>query len=63
MGAVVWVLTPNDFTDLAELQQRLLGFQQRYQQTAAPFGWRYTRADLNRLLRRLDQADPLAQAA
>jgi transposase len=57
------VLTPNDFTDLAELQQRLLGFQQRYQQTAAPFGWRYTRADLDRLLRRLDQADPLTQAA
>ena len=57
------VLTPNDFTDLAELQQRLLGFQQRYQQTAAPFGWRYTRADLDRLPRRLDQADPLTQAA
>jgi transposase len=57
------VLTPNDFTDLAELQQRLLGFQQHYQQTAAPFGWRYTRADLDRLPRRLDQADPLTQAA
>jgi DDE superfamily endonuclease len=48
------VLTPNDFVDLAELEQRLLGFQRRYQQTAVPFDWRFTRADLDRLLRRLD---------
>jgi transposase len=48
------VLTPNDFTDLAELEQRLLGFQRRYEQTADPFDWRYTRADLDRLLQRLD---------
>jgi hypothetical protein len=54
------VLTPNDFTDLTEVQQRLLGFQRRYQQTAMPFDWRYTRADLDRLLHRLDE---LAQAA
>jgi DDE superfamily endonuclease len=27
------VLTPNDFTDLAEVEHRLLGFQRRYQQT------------------------------
>jgi hypothetical protein len=47
-------LTPNDFVDLAEVTQRLLGFQRRYQQTAAPFDWRYTRTDLDRLLRRLD---------
>jgi hypothetical protein len=37
------VLTPNDFTDLAEVEQRLLGFQRRYQQTAMPFDWRFTR--------------------
>jgi hypothetical protein len=54
------VLTPNDFTDLVEVQQRLLGFQRRYQQTAQPFDWRYTRCDLDRLLRRLDE---LPQAA
>jgi len=47
-------LTPNDFVDLAEVTQRLLAFQRRYQQTAAPFDWRYTRTDLDRLLRRLD---------
>jgi len=49
------VLTPNDFTDRGELRQRLLGFQRRYQQTAVPFDWRYTRADLDRLLHRLDE--------
>jgi transposase len=58
------VLTPNDFDDLAEVQQRLLGFQRRYQQTAVPFDWRFTRSDLDRLLRRLDeQPEQLTTAA
>jgi transposase len=57
------VLTPNDFTDLAEVERRLLGFQRRYQQTAVPFNWRFTRADLDRLLRRLDEHQHLATAA
>jgi transposase len=57
------VLTPNDFTDLAEVEHRLLGFQRRYQQTAVPFDWRFTRADLAKLLRRLDEHDHRATAA
>jgi transposase len=57
------VLTPNDFTDLAEVEGRLLAFQRRYQQTAAPFDWRFTRADLDRLLRRLDEHQHRATAA
>jgi hypothetical protein len=58
------VLTPNDFTDQAELEQRLLGFQRRYEQTAVPFDWRFTRADLDRLLRRLgEQPQQLTTAA
>jgi hypothetical protein len=57
------VLTPNDFTDLAEVEARLLAFQRRYEQTAAPFHWRYTKADLNRLLRRLDDHDQQTCAA
>ena len=57
------VLSPNDFTDLAEVEQRLLAFQHRYQQTAVPFDWRYSRADLNTLLRRLAEKDGLATAA
>jgi hypothetical protein len=57
------VLTPNDFTDLAEVEQRLLAFQRRYQQTAVPFDWRFTKADLDDLLRRLDETARLAEAA
>ena len=57
------VLSPNDFTDLGEVRQRLLGFQRRYEQTAVPFDWRFTRADLDDLLRRLDEKEQLAQAA
>ena len=57
------VLTPNDFTDLPEVQHRLLGFQRRYEQTAVPFDWRFTRADLDDLLRRLDEKEQLAEAA
>jgi DDE superfamily endonuclease len=57
------VLAPNDFRDLAEVEARLLGFQRRYQQTAVPFDWRYTRADLDRLLRRLDARQQHATAA
>jgi transposase len=57
------VLTPNDFPDLAEVERRLLGFQRRYQQTAVPFDWRFTRADLAKLLRRLDEHEHRATAA
>jgi transposase len=57
------VLTPNDFRDLAEVEHRLLGFQRRYQHTAMPFDWRFTRADLDRLLRRLDEHKHRATAA
>ena len=57
------VLIPNDLTDPAEVEQRLLGFQRRYEQTAVPFAWRYTRADLDRLIRRLDEpAQPIRAA-
>jgi hypothetical protein len=48
------VLTPNDFSDLAAVERRLLAFQDRYEQIAKPFEWRFTRADLHRLLARLE---------
>jgi DDE superfamily endonuclease len=56
-------LTPNDFTDLDEVAHRLLGFQRHYEQTAVPFAWRFTRADLERLLRHLRVAERCAAAA
>ena len=57
------VVAPNDFTDLAEVEARLLAFQRRYEQTAAPFDWHFTRSDLDRLLRRLEEHEHPAQAA
>jgi hypothetical protein len=59
------VLAPNDFRDLAEVEARLLVFQQYYQQIATPFEWKFTKSDLNALLERIaahDNAD-LALAA
>ena len=48
------VLTPNDFKSLSELEQRLLAFQQRYQETASPFQWTFTRKDLATLLAKIE---------
>jgi hypothetical protein len=47
------VLTPNDFSSLAELKQRLLAFQSHYERTALPFKWTFTRRDLQALLARI----------
>jgi len=57
------VLSPNDFRDLLEVERRLLAFQRRYEQTAVPFDWRYTRTDLDRLLQRLAEHESPTQAA
>lgn len=47
------VLTPNDFQSLKELEQRLLAFQRRYEETASPFQWTFTRKDLTALLAKI----------
>jgi len=47
------VLTPNDFSSLAELEQRLLAFQYHYERTASPFKWTFTRSDLHALLAKI----------
>lgn len=44
-------LTPKDFEDLRALTERLLAFQERYNRTARPFRWRFTREDLKERLR------------
>jgi len=41
------VLTPNDFADLAAVEQRLLAFEVLHNDTAVPFHWRFTRQDLD----------------
>jgi len=47
------VLTPNDFPSLVAVRVRLLRFQHRYEHTAAPFQWTFTRRDLAALLAKL----------
>jgi transposase len=47
------VLTPNDFKNTKELEQRLLAFQNYYMKTAKPFNWKYTCQDLERQFQRL----------
>ena len=56
------VLTPNDFSSLAELEHRLLAFQVHYERTASPFKWTFTRSDLQKLLAKI-HAKRLAPAA
>ncbi|MFJ9777871.1 IS630 family transposase [Kitasatospora sp. NPDC101157] len=49
------VVTPNDFTDLAQVGDRLRAFEDRYNATAQPFQWKFTTSDLDDLLARLDR--------
>ena len=41
------VISPNDFASTAQLAATLLAFIDRYNQTAKPFSWKYTAADLS----------------
>ena len=59
-------LTPNDFTSLDQIRDRLAAFETRYNAIARPFTWKFTRADLTDLLRRIDahgKTHPRALAA
>jgi hypothetical protein len=57
------VLTPNDFADLAEVEQRLLDFERRYEIAARPFEWKFTRGDLAKLMERLAEKPDYQTAA
>lgn len=52
------VVSPNDFTDLTHVGDRLRAFEDRYNATAQPFQWRFTTSDLDDLLARLDRHTP-----
>ncbi len=54
------VLSPNDCESLAELEERLLSFQERYEQTAKPFEWKFTRSDLHDLISRVSLKETIA---
>jgi transposase len=47
------VIKPADFADLDALAARLAAFEPRYNATATPFDWRFTRSDLHHMLARL----------
>jgi transposase len=52
------VVTPNDFYDLADIQNRLMAFQDIYNLAARPFDWKYTKKDLDGLLARIAAHEP-----
>jgi DDE superfamily endonuclease len=52
------VLTPNDFDSLASIARRLNEFEHLYNEIAEPFGWKFTREDLDAWLDRLAERQP-----
>jgi hypothetical protein len=56
------VVSPNNFANQAELASTLLAFVQRYNKTAKPFNWKFTSADLTRMLRRIEVEMPAPAA-
>jgi Homeodomain-like domain/DDE superfamily endonuclease len=50
-------LTPNDFTGLDQIRDRLAAFETHYNAIARPFTWNFTRTDLGSLLHRIDAHD------
>ncbi|MFU8855249.1 transposase, partial [Micromonospora sp. SL1-18] len=57
------VVTPNDFHDLTDVENRLDAFHDHYNLAARPFNWRYTKKDLDATLKRLATHAPLPTAA
>ncbi|MFJ9369757.1 IS630 family transposase [Nocardia sp. NPDC101769] len=49
------VVSPNDFTSLDQVEDRLTAFERRYNETARPFEWKFTQADLEDLLARIER--------
>jgi transposase len=57
------VVTPNDFYDLSDVENRLIAFQDLYNLAARPFNWKYTKKDLNALLARIAAHEPDVHSA
>lgn len=57
------VLTPNDFTSLAEVEQRLRLYEELSNRSPRPFAWRFDRAKLREFLLRLEAKGVLTAAA
>jgi hypothetical protein len=50
------VIKPADFSDLDALGDRLCRFEDRYNESATPFDWRFSTADLTAMLERIDSS-------
>jgi hypothetical protein len=55
------VVTPNDFTSLDQVEDRLTAFEQRYNATARRFRWKFTPADLEDLMARIERHEQKEQ--
>jgi len=55
------VVTPNDFTSLDQVEDRLTAFEQRYNQAARPFRWKFTPAELEDLMARIERHEQKEQ--
>jgi len=51
-------LTPKNFDSLDALAERIIGFQDHWQQVAEPFDWNFTRRHLDQLIARLAEREP-----
>ena len=56
------VLTPNDFTSLEAVTERLYDFERHYERIGKPFEWTFNRRDLKALMDKL-RAHADAEAA
>ena len=57
------VVNPRDFADLDALAERLVAFEARYNSTARPFDWTFTRVQLLELCQRIDAHQPAGSPA
>jgi hypothetical protein len=57
------LLTPNDFSSLQELAERLNAYAKHYERIAKPFKWTFTRSDLEDLMHKLDHVESPYRAA
>jgi len=55
-------ISPVDFADLDALAERILAFQSRYNTSARPSDWTFTRTDLRALADRMDMPQPTRPA-
>lgn len=57
------VLTPNDFADLAAVEQRLLLYEELTNRSPKPFAWQFDRAKLKAFLKRLAAHEAIGVSA